>query len=166
MALTTAEINDLWNQLAKDIPARGLLVFPAGIQSEAIEAMWPTDKDVAGFLDFAQKLDVRVVYLSSEVLAPDTLLELVASMLPRSNVALEYDTAEEFFEAVDILSDSVVADYLSFGRERFGRKSTIRVEWVHDGVVHRFFAVANWLGKLMDKAAEVSDLLEPEETEH
>jgi hypothetical protein len=123
--------------------------------------MWPSEKDVSEFLDVAQKLDVRVIYLSAETITPDTLLEMVASMLDDSTVAFQHETAEGYFEGAGILSDKRVGQYLSHGKERYGRKSTIRVEWVHGGVVHRYLAVANWLGKLIDNASEIADLLEP-----
>jgi len=161
MTLSTVEMNDLWDRLAKAIPARGLLVFPGGIRSEAAIAMWPSDKPVSDFLDLAQKLEAQIVYLAADVVSADTLLEMVASLLDDAGAAYQYETAEAFFEAVGIQSHKLVAEYLSYGKARLGRKSTIAVEWTHGGVVHHYLAVADWLGKLLDMASEITDLLEP-----
>ena len=164
MTLTTMEMNGLWDRLQKGIPARGFVSFPAGVKGSGPEANWPTSRPVEEFLDIAQRLNVRMVYLSEETLDSSSPLELLGTLLSESDPTLGYDTAEGFFEVVGIASQSVVTEYLAYAKERIGRRAIIHVEWVHESVVHRYTAVADWFGRLMDKATAVADVLEPEGT--
>ena len=160
LTLTTVEMNDLWDRLAKEIPARGLLTFPGSIRTEGPTALWPSDMPLAEFLDLAQKVEAKVVYVDAETMSSDALFEMTASILEEPGDAYEYESLEAFFDAMGIRSHKLVAEYLSYGKARAGRKSTITAEWSHGGVVHRFLVVADWLGRLLDMAAEISDLLD------
>ena len=160
MTLTTVEMNDLWDRLGKEVTARDLLTFPGSIRTEGPTAMWPSDMPLAQFLDLAKKLEAKVVYVDADIMNDDALFELIASILEEPDIAYEHESLEAFLESIGIRSHKLVAEYLSYGKARIGRKTTITVEWSHGGVIHHYLAVADWYGRLLDMASEIGDLVD------
>jgi hypothetical protein len=153
-------MNDLWDRLAKEVAARDLLTFPGSIRTEGPTAMWPADMPLAQFLDLARKLEAKVVYLDADTMSDDALFELVASTLEEPGIAYEHETFDAFLAAIGIRSHKLVAEYLSYGKARLGQRSTITAEWSYGGVIHRYLAVADWYGRLLDMASGLGDLID------
>ena len=149
----------------QELAARDFLVYPSGISIEGPMAMWPAEEAIGPFLDLAKSLGRRLVYLTAHVLQPADLIDSVATLLSEVDDAVDAPTPEEFLSHIGVASYPAVKSYLRYGREHYGEVLSVRVEWVHDGVVHRLWKYADWHKTFMDKATEVADLIEePEAT--
>jgi hypothetical protein len=144
----------------QELAARDFLVYPSGISIEGPMAMWPAEEAIGPFLDLAKSLGRRLVYLTAHVLQPADLIDSVATLLSEVDDAVDAPTPEEFLSHIGVASYPAVKSYLRYGREHYGEVLSVRVEWVHDGVVHRFWKYADWHKTFMDKATEVADLIE------
>ena len=121
-----------------------------------MKAQWPCGP----FLDLAKSLGRRLVYLTAHVLQPADLIDSVATLLSEVDDAVDAPTPEEFLSHIGVASYPAVKNYLRYGKEHNGEVLSVRVEWVHDGVVHRLWKYADWHKTFMDKATEVADLIE------
>jgi hypothetical protein len=149
----------------QQLAARDFLVYPSGISIEGPMAMWPAEEAIGPFLDLAKSLGRRLVYLTAHVLQPADLIDSVATLLSEVDEAVDAPTPEEFLSHIGVASYPAVKSYLRYGKEHYGEVLSVRVEWVHDGVVHRLWKYADWHKTFMDKATEVADLIEePEAT--
>jgi hypothetical protein len=149
----------------QELAARDFLVYPSGISIEGPMAMWPLEEAIGPFLDLAKSLGRRLVYLTANVLQPADLIDSVATLLSEVDEAVDAPTPEEFLSHIGVASYPAVKSYLRYGKEHYGEVLSVRVEWVHDGVVHRLWKYADWHKTFMDKATEVADLIEePEAT--
>ena len=148
----------------QELAARDFLVYPSGISIEGPMAMWPAEEAIGPFLDLAKSLGRRLVYLTAHVLQPADLIDSVATLLSEVDDAVDAPTPEEFLSHIGVASYPAVKSYLRYGKEHYGEVLSVRVEWVHDGVVHRLWKYADWHKTFMDKATEVADLIEEPET--
>ena len=149
----------------QELAARDFLVYPSGISIEGPMAMWPAEEAIGPFLDLAKSLGRRLIYLTAHVLQPADLIDSVATLLSEVDDAVDAPTPEEFLSHIGVASYPAVKNYLRYGKEHYGEVLSVRVEWVHDGVVHRLWKYADWHKTFMDKATEVADLIEePEAT--
>ena len=149
----------------QELEARDFLIFPNGISIEGPMAMWPVDEPIDAFLDLAKTLGCRLAYFDADVLSPADLIDAVATQLNEVTDAVDAPTPEEFLAQVGLASNPAVQSYLRFGKEHYGRITSVRVEWIHDGVVHRLWRYADWHRVFMDKATEVADLIEEGEAQ-
>jgi len=159
------EMGKFLEHARQELAARDFLVYPSGISIEGPMAMWPAEEAIGPFLDLAKSLGRRLVYLTAHVLQPADLIDSVATLLSEVDDAVDAPTPEEFLSHIGVASYPAVKSYLRYGKEHYGEVLSVRVEWVHDGVVHRLWKYADWHKTFMDKATEVADLIEePEAT--
>jgi len=159
------EMGKFLEHARQELAARDFLVYPSGISIEGPMAMWPAEEAIGPFLDLAKSLGRRLVYLTAHVLQPADLIDSVATLLSEVDDAVDAPTPEEFLSHIGVASYPAVKNYLRYGKEHYGEVLSVRVEWVHDGVVHRLWKYADWHKTFMDKATEVADLIEePEAT--
>jgi hypothetical protein len=135
-------------------------MFPGSLSLHGVSATWPVNEGIAGFLDLAASLGARIVYMKANSLSQGDLIDAVGSFLSQVPDALDAETPEAFMELAGVGSDPEVEEYLRQGMEHYGQLQSVRVEWVLDGVVHRFEKYASWSGALIDRAAEIADLIE------
>jgi hypothetical protein len=154
------EMERLWRQANEGASSRGFLVFPGSISLEGPMAMWSADEGIAQFLDMAGALGKRILYMKSRKLGPDELIDAVAVALSGAIEALDATTPEQFLREAGVMTEPEARDYLKFGKEHYGQRMDVNVEWVHEGVVHRFWKHADWHGQLLDKATSVAELIE------
>jgi hypothetical protein len=118
---------------------------------------------VAGFLDLAVSLGARIVYMKANSLQAVDLIDAVVSFLSDVDYPVDAATPEAFMELAGVGSEPDVRDYLRQGREHYGHVQSVIVDWVHDGVVHRFHRYAPWWGGLIDRAGDVAELIDSAE---
>ena len=160
MAEPRDEMDRFAEHARQELAARDFLIFPRGISIEGPMAMWPADEPIEPFLDLAQTVGSRLVYFNADVLGPVDLIAAVASQLTEVDDAVDAPTPEEFLSHIGLASEPAVQEYLKFGREHYGLITSVRVEWILAGVVHRLWKHADWHRGFMDKATEVADLIE------
>ena len=157
------EMGKFLEHARQELAARDFLVYPSGISIEGPSAMWPAEEAIGPFLDLAKSLGRRLVYLTAHVLQPADLIDSVATLLSEVDEAVDAPTPEEFLSHIGVASYPAVKSYLRYGKEHYGEVLSVRVEWVHDGVVHRFWKYADRHKTFIDKATEVADLIEEAE---
>jgi hypothetical protein len=153
-------MDSLWDEVNREVSGRGFVPFPGSLSLEGVHASWPLQEGIVGFLELASTLGVRVVYLGADRLEPGDLIDAVDSFLPDVQVGLDAESPEEYAQLAGVASEPDVQDYLRQGERHYGQITSIRVEWVHDGVVHGFQKLAAWYGGLLDSAAGVAELIE------
>ena len=154
------EMSKFAEHTRQELEARDFLVFPRAISLEGPMAMWPVEESVPTFLDLAKAMGCRLAYFHADVLQPADLIDAVATQLSEVVDAVDAPTPEEFLSQLDLVSYPTVQDYLRYGKEHYGQVTSVRVEWIHDGVVHRLWRYADWHKNFMDKATEVAELIE------
>ena len=154
------DIDILWQQATAEASSRGFLVYPGAISIEAPAAMWPQEKGIPAFLDLAKTLGKQIVYLNSAKLTPQEVLDSLAFALEDPQDVFEADSPESFFKQIGVSNQPEVQDYLRLASQHYGRRTNVSLEWVHEGIVHRFLAHADWHLPFVDKTADVADLVE------
>jgi hypothetical protein len=153
-------IERLWRQANEEASSRGFLIFPGGISLEGPMAMWRPEEGIGQFLDMAVALGKRILYMRSRLLGPGELIDTVAVALSDAIDALDATTPERFLEEAGVAAEPEARDYLEFGKEHYGQRMDVNVEWVHEGIVHRFWKHSDWHRDLVDKASSVAELIE------
>jgi hypothetical protein len=154
------KLDRLWQTVNEEVSSRGFLVFPGSVSSDAPAAMWPTAKGIGPFMDMALALGCRVVYVHSRQLTPGELIDSVAVSLAAAIDALDADLPEQFLEQAGVAGEPMAMEFLKFGKQYYGRRVDVSVEWIHEGVVHRFCEFSEWYGPLLDKAGDVAELID------
>ena len=160
MAPSRDEMDAFWDEVNREVSARGFLPFPGSLSPDGVHANWPGQEGIGGFFDLAGTLGVRVVYLRADRLEPGDLIDAVDSFLPDVHVGLDAESPEEYVQLAGVGSEPDVQDYLRQGKKHYGQITSVRVDWVHDGVVHSFQKLAAWYGRFLDSAAGVAELIE------
>ena len=165
MQSTEEAIDQLWQQANEEASSRGFLVFPGGISLEGPMAMWNPDEGIDQFLDIAVALGKRILYMRSRLLGPGELIDAVAVALSGAIDALDATTPEQFLKDAGVEAEPEARDHLEFGKDHYGQRMDVNVEWVHEGIVHRFWKHPDWHRDLVDKAASVAELIESTDDE-
>jgi hypothetical protein len=152
-----------WHTVNEEVSSRGLLVFPGSISLQAPWAMWPTGKGIGPFLDMALALGCRVLYVHSRSLTPDELIAAVSVSLASIIDALDADLPEQSLEQAGVAAEPVAMEFLQYAKQYYGRRMNVSVEWVYEGVVHRFSEFSDWYGPLLDKGSDVAELIDARE---
>jgi hypothetical protein len=160
MAKREDRMDAVWDEVAREVSSRQFLVFPGSVSLQAVRALWPTDQPIGPFLDLAAQLGVRMVYLRSDVLTPEQVLDAIAVSLAEVSDALDAPSPEEFVRLAGIAQEPAARELIAFSKEHYGRRASVHAEWVHEGVVHAYSAYSDWHSALFDKAGEVADLLD------
>ena len=154
------DVEQIWEQISESISSLGFQVFPSSISGTDGVAIWPVSEGFAKFLDLATSLGKKILYVHTIDFSSEELIDLVMNFLPTDIGEYDVETVEGFFASLGVSSDSQVTEYIEYGRRFAGRLASIRLEWVHEGVVHRYWRMADWYGFLLEKGGEISDLIE------
>ena len=157
---TQNQMDRLWTDVNQEVSTRGLLVFPGRISLQGPMAFWPTEKGTGAFLDLALALGCRLVYVHSRLLAPEDLVDSVAIATLSSIDVADDITPEDFLEQAGVGAEGVAHDYLRYGTQHYGLRLDVSVEWVYEGVVHKFVERADWHPTLVEKAGRVAELID------
>lgn len=129
--VTEDEIEQIRRELPHELEQRSLLLFPEGLDWSGPDrptAAWPDD--LGSFLDLAQRVGVKLVYLKTERLEGAILSRVRARLGCRQRVV----------EGAQPLLDEAQA--------RRGSPIALRVSWLQSGVEHVWVGRAPWLTEL------------------
>ena len=65
MPKTDINMEELWQEVQSEIAAREFKVYPNYIFSSEHKAYWPKEEEIAKFLDLADALDRKIIYVQS-----------------------------------------------------------------------------------------------------
>ena len=150
----------LWEQATAEASSRGFRIYPGAISIEATSAMWPLEDGIPAFLDLAKALGKEIVYINSKRLTPQEVLDSLALALEDAQGVFEADSPEAFFKQVGASSRPEMREYLGLASHNYARRTRVTVEWVHEGIVHRFLEHADWHTTFMDKTADVAEIVD------
>lgn len=153
-------IEQLYEDINEQISTSDFDIFPSGISGTDGVAFWPESEGFNRFIELAKSLGKRILYVKAIYFTFDELIDLVMSYLSIDPEEHDYESVEGFFKSLGISSDLNVRKYQEYGKQFDGRIESISVEWVHDGIVHRFWSIADWYGFLLDSAGEISGLVQ------
>jgi hypothetical protein len=130
-----ATLTGLRAAIVEDLARREIESFPSlPAVGQPAAVVWP-GADWRAFLDLAERLQVRLVYLEADLFDDDTLRRLAGE-------------AEGSFDDVD-------QDLLSEARARLGQLASVAVGFAHGGVLHQWRQLAAWPEELYDRLAEL-----------
>ena len=157
------DMDRLWDKVQREVSSRGFAMFPSSISLEGPMAPWPRDRGVGPFLDLAKSVGALIVYAESNVLSATDPLDAVATALGRPLEELGAESPEQAFVDLGISSEPEARSVLEFARAHYGQRASVRVDWAHAGVVHRFLRYAAWYSELMERVEGVAGLLDARE---
>ncbi|HLE05640.1 MAG TPA: hypothetical protein VI729_13635 [Anaerolineales bacterium] len=150
----------LWEQATAEASSRGFRIYPGAISIEAPSAMWPLEDGIPAFLDLAKALGKEVVYINSNRLTPQEVLDSLALALEDPQEVFGADTPVAFFMQIGASNRPEMREYLELTSQYYGRRTRVSVEWAHEGIVHRFLAHADWHTIFIDRTADVAELVD------
>ncbi|MCX6027383.1 MAG: hypothetical protein NTY23_14190 [Chloroflexi bacterium] len=142
------------------ITRRGLLTFPDSIIADGHVVFFPVELGLPAFFDLAAALSVRMVYLSTDTLEPPDVLDDLAQLVEDADETFGGDSLEVFFRDQGLSANARVKRFRDFVADHAGKLRSVHVEWVHEGVVHRYSRFADWHRALMDQVTEIADILD------
>jgi len=142
------------------ITRRGLLTFPDSLIADGHVVFFPVELGLPAFFDLAAALGVHMVYLSTDTLEPQDVLDDLAQLVEEADETFGGDSLEVFFRDQGLLANAKVKRFQNVVTGHAGLLRSVRVEWVHEGVVHRYWRFADWHRALMDQVTEIAELLD------
>jgi hypothetical protein len=158
MAAESDPLEVLAQRASAEALARGLGIFPGGISLGATDALWPEEQGIGPFLDLAKTLGKQMIYLATDRLTVESVLDSLALSLDDGEEILDEASPEDFFRRIGLSDKRDVREFLKAASEYYGRLRRVSVEWVHEGIVHRYLVHASWYTPFLDSVADVAEL--------
>ena len=160
MSETDINMDEHWEEIQSEIASRGFIVYPNYIFSTEHKAYWPNEEEIAKFLDLADDLERKVIYVRSSKFDSDEALDLLLLSAPSDLVDYDVKTVRECLRSFGVESSAEAKDYLKTTKFYSGRRVSIRVEWVFDGIVHTYSRKPAWYADISELAGRILDLSE------
>ena len=160
LSAKTDDLHLLLEEATAEAISHGFRIYPGGISIEYASALWHQDQEIAAFLDFAKSLGKTIVYIDIHTLTPQTVLDSLVLALDEPHGIFQADSPETFFKQRGGNSRPELKEYLRVAAHYYSRPTRLTVEWVNDGIVHRFIAQADWYSGFLDLTADVADLID------
>lgn len=160
MPETDINLEEHWEEIQSEIASRGFVVYPNYIFSTEHKAYWPREEEIAEFLDLADELERKVIYVHSSKFDSEEALDLLLLSAPSDFVDYDVKTVRECLRSLGVESSAEAKDYLKTTKFYEGRRVSIRVEWVFDGIIHTYSRKPAWYTDISELAARILDLSE------
>ena len=160
MTSTNISLREKWKEIQSEISSRGFLIYPHSILSTEGTALWPEEEGITRFLELAQELDRRILYVDSSEFTSDYALDMLLLSAPDNYDDYDVETVSECLEALGVRSSVEAKEYLKISKFYEGRIYQIRIEWVYEGIVHAYWRKSNWHKDIYAQAERVTELSE------
>ena len=160
MPETDINLEEHWQEIQSEIASRGFVVYPNYIFSTEHKAIWPEEEEIAKFLDLADMLERKIIYVHSSKFDSEEALDLLLLSAPSDLVDYDVKTVRECLRSLGVESSEEAKDYLKTTKFYEGHRVSIRVEWVFDGIIHTYLRSPAWYTDISELAARVLDLSE------
>jgi len=152
-----------WHQVSQAIDQSDFRVFPVPIVSENRSVYWPSDRGFRQFLELARSLDKKILYAGKRTFEVTDIEDLLATFSIKATILWPDDENDS-----DVLEPSIfperddyeIVDFIHDATLYVGRPFQYSVEWVHDGIVHSHWRLADWYSHLMDEVANLGSIIE------
>ena len=160
--MTEHEINmeEHWQEIQSELASRGFLIYPNSILSTEGKAPWPTKEGITKFLDLAEKIDRKVIYIDTYKFDSEDAIDLLFLTAPEDLVDYEVETVKDCLRSLGVETSEEAKDYLKITKFYDGHLQNIRVEWIYEGIIHSYWIRAGWYGDISKLAVRVTDLIE------
>lgn len=149
-----------WGEVQSKIESQGFLVFPNTILSTESIVFWPLEAGIEEYLDLAQQLERKIIYLKSLEFNSNEALELLLLSAPSDFIDFDVETVRDCLKSLGVENRPEAKDYLKTTKFYEGHRVSIRVEWVYDGIVHVYWRKPNWYAEISELAGKIIDLSE------
>jgi hypothetical protein len=157
---TDINLEEHWEEIQSEIASRGFIVYPNFIFSTEHKAYWPIEEGISKFLDLAVELNRKIIYTSSSKFDTEEAIDLLLLSAPNDLVDYDAKTVRECLRSLGVESSAEAKDYLKTTKFYEGRRASIRVEWVFDGIIHNYSRIPAWYTNISELAARILDLSE------
>ena len=95
--MTEHEINmeEHWQEIQSELDSRGFIIYPNSILSTEGKAPWPTQEGITKFLDLAEKLERKVIYVDTYKFDSEDAIDLLFLTALEDLVDYEVETVKE-----------------------------------------------------------------------
>jgi hypothetical protein len=149
-----------WEQVQSEIASRGFIVYPNYIFSSEHKAYWPKEEEIVKFLDLADELERKVIYVYSSKFDSEEALDLLLLSAPSDFVDYDVETVRECLRSLGVEARAEAKEYLKTTKFYEGRRVSIRVEWVFDGIIHTYSRKPAWYADISELAGRITVLSE------
>ena len=111
MPETDINLEEHWEEVQSEIASRGFVVYPNYIFSTEHKAYWPKEEEIAKFLDLADELERKVIYVHSSKFDSEEALDLLLLSAPSDLVDYDVKTVRECLRSLGVESSAVAKDY-------------------------------------------------------
>jgi hypothetical protein len=160
MSETDINMEELWEEVQSEVASRGYIVYPNYIFSTEQKAYWPQEEGIVKFLDLADQLERKVIYLHSSEFDTGEALDLLLLAPPSDFVDFGVENVRECLRSFGVESTPEAKDYLKTTKFYDGRRVSIRVEWTFDGIIHTYLRKPAWYTDISELAGRIIDLSE------
>jgi hypothetical protein len=162
MKMPENDINmeEFWQEVQSEIDYRGFVVYPNFIITSDHKAYWPKEKGVVKFLDLAQELERKVIYAYSSKFDSEDALDLLLISAPSDFTDYDVETVRECLRLFGVESSEEAKEYLKTTKFYEGRRVSIWVEWVFEGIIHTYTRKPGWYTDITELAGRIIDLSE------
>ena len=162
MPETDINMEELWEEVQSEIASRGYIVYPNYIFSTEHKAHWPKEEGLVKFLDLADQLERKVIYVHSSKFDSEEALDLLLLAPPSDFIDFGVETVRECLRSFGVEARPEAKEYLKTTKFYEGRRVSIRVEWVFDGIIHTYSRKPAWytdISKLAERIIVISESL-------
>jgi hypothetical protein len=160
MPETDINMEELWEEVQSEVASRGFTVYPNYIFSTEHKAQWPKEEGIVKFLDLAHELERKVIYVHSSKFDSEEALDLLLLAPPSDFVDFGVETVLECLRSFGVEASPEAKEYLKTTKFYEGRRVSIRVEWIFDGIIHTYLRKPAWYTDISELAGRIIDLSE------
>ena len=160
MPQTDINMEELWLEVQSEIAAREFKVYPNYIFSSEHKAYWPKEEEITKFLDLADTLDRKIIYVQSSKFDSEEALELLLLSAPSDLVDYDAKSVRDCLRSLGVENRPEAKEYLKTTKFYEGHRVSIWVEWVFDGIIHTYSRKPAWYTDISELAAIILDLSE------
>ena len=153
-------LEEHWQEVQSEIASRGFVVYPNSILSSEGTAPWPTQEGLVNFLDLAQELERKVIYVHTYKFDSEDAIDLLLLSAPDDLVDYDVETVRDCLRSLGVETCAEAKDYLKITKFYEGHLLSISVEWVYEGITHTYWRRPAWYRDISELAVRVTDLIE------
>ena len=160
MSQTDINMEELWQEVQSEIAARGFSIYPNYIFTTEHKAYWPKGEEFTKFLDLADALDRKIIYVQSSKFDSDEALDMLLISAPSDLVDYDAKSVRDCLRSLGVENRPEAKEYLKTTNFYSGHRVSIWVEWVFDGIIHTYSRKPAWYTDISELSAMILDLSE------
>ena len=112
MAEHEINMKEHWQEIQSELDSRGFIIYPNSILSTEGQAPWPTKEGITKFLDLAENLERKVIYIDTYKFDSEDAIDLLLLTAPEDLVDYEVETVKDCLRSLGVETSEEAKDYL------------------------------------------------------